>query len=331
MPDDEAPDRPPNPPNEDTEGPKIKRARTILACLACRQKKRRCDGERPRCQRCVRTNGTCEYSADFYPVPPAESSLSAKRPIDNERTSSDKIAQPYLPEATEASRHDSNSGLDHFEPFKQMENPRFNPPTSGPRMDDPIGPTFPFNPNEWNRHLVPRASLSHSPGDVNNPYQGNLSGSSNPNVAPFNDRFGFSARQPFPMTEGLPDQRGLDEWTQLFLTQVFTGDGRIPSVPPGSQPPMTLPGHSPFSNTHLGNQPLQPLHSSDQSPNQAFNSKVDAISPQLSNGSSKRGGKYRIPYFRYVWVPHAIHAWLTLLLESRYLYVKQEKVRFRFN
>lgn len=47
-----------------------KRPRTILACLACRQKKRRCDGQRPQCQRCVRTQTTCEYTAELYMLPP---------------------------------------------------------------------------------------------------------------------------------------------------------------------------------------------------------------------------------------------------------------------
>jgi hypothetical protein len=294
----EAPDRPTNATNEDVEAPKAKRARTILACLACRQKKRRCDGDRPRCQRCVRTNGECEYSAEFYHMPQAEASTSSTRPVDSESRSLPQDPQPFLPRSSEGAGIVPDVRLEGFEPFKQLEMPKFTPPTSGPRVEDTAGvrSTFMFNPNEWSRPLVPRTSLSRSPGDFSKAYLGNPMESANPDVGSHADQFGYSARQPPTMTEGMPDQSGLDEWTQLFLTQVFHPDMRQ-----SQRPHIPSTGQSPFPNLAMDNSTLQLQHNSEQSPNHIFNPAVDAISPQMSNGSSKRAGKYRIPYFRYVW------------------------------
>ncbi len=37
------------------------RARTSHACEPCRERKTKCDGERPSCRRCLFTNATCHY------------------------------------------------------------------------------------------------------------------------------------------------------------------------------------------------------------------------------------------------------------------------------
>lgn len=298
MPDDEGPDRPTSATNEDVEVPKVKRARTILACLACRQKKRRCDGERPRCQRCVRTNGDCEYTAEFYSVPPTEGTSSATRPIESEPRTLGQDPAPLLPGSSEGVGMIPDVRVGGFEPFRQLEMPKFTPPTSGPRVEDTAGvrSTFMFNLNEWSRPLLPRTSLSRSPGDLSKAYLGNPDAGTS-SMASHTDRFGNSARAPYPLTEGFPDQTGLDEWTQSFLTQVFTPDSRQSQTIPPQLPPMAQPS---FRNLPTDNSVLQPQHNLHQSPDNVYNPNVDAISPQLSSGSSKRGGKYRIPYFRYV-------------------------------
>ena len=42
----------------------IKRKRTFRSCVACRDSKVKCSGERPTCSRCTQRNTTCVYDAE---------------------------------------------------------------------------------------------------------------------------------------------------------------------------------------------------------------------------------------------------------------------------
>ncbi|KAG9948110.1 hypothetical protein KCU85_g5229, partial [Aureobasidium melanogenum] len=41
-----------------------KRTQTKAACLGCRQRKSKCDGDRPSCKMCLERNSKCEYSVE---------------------------------------------------------------------------------------------------------------------------------------------------------------------------------------------------------------------------------------------------------------------------
>jgi hypothetical protein len=236
-----------------------KRHRTILACLACRQKKRRCDGGRPQCQRCVRTTTSCEYTVEFYAVPQQQSeTATVTLPRDKDLT-----VVPVQPPASHAEEPSALVG--------QVDG------VSVPRYDNVAGPSFPFDrPSAWQHDLERRTDLLPSPNDTD------------------------ATRPPALFTaDGLPDSNGLDEWTQLFLQQVFHGHSETTSDArqrmAQQQQQQQQPGPSAYhsnSNLHPDQAQLQrQLSSSEQhSPNSYpfLNVLRDTISPQRSNGSGKR-------------------------------------------
>lgn len=50
------------PSNEPTETTELIRVRTTQACTSCREKRAKCDGQRPQCQTCRRLNRHCTYT-----------------------------------------------------------------------------------------------------------------------------------------------------------------------------------------------------------------------------------------------------------------------------
>ncbi|KAJ9093838.1 hypothetical protein QFC21_006209 [Naganishia friedmannii] len=263
-----------------------KRPRTILACLACRQKKRRCDGGRPRCQRCVRTTTSCEYSVEFYAVPPAEAAVATQSGDSDHGVPASGSAAPV-----DISLHQSRQ-------HQQLNNASFDPPPLAPvRCDDTAGPSFRFDPDEWKSDIQPRKNALPSPNDTGARVLGtNIPDPGRMDSATYNTNFSNTTQQQaFPTSDGLPDSNGLDEWTQLFLKQVFM---------PAEQPDVSSesrwigqPGPSSY-NLHPAQAQQQRQLPSDHSPNPFLSTLRDTVSPQRSNGLSKRVGKFRIPYFR---------------------------------
>lgn len=299
MAEDEAPKRHPQSTAEEAESSKPnKRPRTILACLACRQKKRRCDGQRPRCQRCVRTSSNCEYSAEFYTISSDQPSTIPIRPAEGDNGGFARPADPRIQEP--AVLMDRMAAQDipfqQLEQLKQLGSSSRTAPTLGPRtQEDGEGSTFRFNPNEWKRGIQSRPSLSLSPNGGPLPSAAGVQRTDSDSYA---NNFGYPAQQPFPLTEGLPFQTGLDEWTQLFLTQVFMPDGRQVTAPQDLQQPMNPSGQSSYANLQPEHVQLQQQPSAEQSSDQLLKAPQEVISPQMSSGSSKRAAKFRIPYFR---------------------------------
>lgn len=220
-----------------------KRPRTILACLACRQKKRRCDGQRPQCQRCVRTHTTCEYTAELFAFPSGEAAAAVARPSDG-----------------------------------------------GPGVSVPADTSLQqSNPGQSTSDLPPRTSSFRSPTYENGAReaQHNVPGPEISAAATYNDNVGYPPQQAFLLTDGVPDSNGLDEWTQLFLNQVFATHG-----------PQAAPQAGPSSyNLIPGQSQVQHQHPSQYPPNSFLHPLREGVSPK-SPASNKRVGRFRIPYFR---------------------------------
>ncbi|KAI5454799.1 hypothetical protein NCC49_003682 [Naganishia albida] len=229
-----------------------KRPRTILACLACRQKKRRCDAQRPQCQRCVRTQTTCHYTAEIYAAPLAGVTAG---PIG---------AQPRDVEA-------------------------------GPSV--PVNEALqPLDPLQSSLDIPTRASLSRSPvyEDGTKKARQHAAASEVAASSTYNGLPEYGPQQAFLSTEGVPDSSGLDEWTQLFLNQIFTSHAH--SGP--AYDPQTLGQPGPSSYNRQPDRPeaqhcLPPGHPTNSFPQ----APRDSNSPRKSSGPGKRVGKFRIPYF----------------------------------
>jgi hypothetical protein len=112
--------------------------------------------------------------------------------------------------------------------------------------------------------------------------------------AAYIDDVGYPPQQAFLPMDSVPDSNGLDEWTQLFLNQVFAAHGSAGA----SVNSQEIPHAGPSSHNLIPSQPhYQHQHTSQHPPNPFLHTLRETVSPK-SPVSNRRVGKFRIPYFR---------------------------------
>lgn len=95
-----------HPPNN-ADIPKPKR----LACMICRKRKLRCDGNRPRCSTCLRLGHDCAYDEVRRKSGPKRGYVKALEERLSAHTSVSFMSRPYyMPDASARPRYSTTSG-----------------------------------------------------------------------------------------------------------------------------------------------------------------------------------------------------------------------------
>ncbi|KAJ4408948.1 hypothetical protein N0V82_009571 [Gnomoniopsis sp. IMI 355080] len=107
--------------------PPSKRRRVNAACLTCRRRKTRCDGEKPTCSTCEKNGHQCLGYPDHSPEKPKHESLNIHVKVESDRS----IHRSSFAEPTD---EEIDDGLDHDEGRHsklQKERPKREPVSSG--------------------------------------------------------------------------------------------------------------------------------------------------------------------------------------------------------
>ncbi|GAT25274.1 CHA4 activatory protein [Aspergillus luchuensis] len=95
-----------------------------FACLACRQRKVKCDGRKPTCKNCARSNSSCYYKNDSTAALHMAGELHTKEA--RIRELEDRVRELT---ATETGAHDSRPASSSSQPQPQPDMPALTAPT----------------------------------------------------------------------------------------------------------------------------------------------------------------------------------------------------------
>lgn len=144
-----------------------------FACLACRQRKVKCDGRKPTCKNCARSNSSCYYKNDSTAALHMAGELHTKEA--RIRELEDRVRELT---AMETGAHDSRPASSSSQPQPQPDMPSLNTPTqattTGPvalsALSMPVPPEAHTEPADQERYEGDNVIITNTDGKVSSRY-----------------------------------------------------------------------------------------------------------------------------------------------------------------